>query len=274
MEAKTFRAEDMAGLLIAILLHAGLALALLFQPEREREIMEPQNRITVNLASEVGLVATSPDPAELSRASSAPILAPDPSPGLATPDLPVPDADPTPPERSLAPTPPQQSRDNRSRRRPDQERRRNPPKKDSPKEPPKSGGGSRIGDDFLPEGAGNSDNAKDTRTPASQIGPRAQRSLRRALDSQIKPHWRGKVPQGPDAERLISVLSFRLNEDGSLKGRPTCRTKRSSVTDLNRRQVNRHCELAVRAVQLAAPFDLPDRLYNGWKFVPNWEMKK
>ena len=77
---------------------------------------------------------------------------------------------------------------------------------------------------------------------------------------------RALAPQGVDAEQLVTVLSFELNPDGSLKGRPRV-VSQSGVTDSNRPQQQLHAERAIRAVQLAAPFDLPDEFYDKWKRV-------
>ena len=57
-----------------------------------------------------------------------------------------------------------------------------------------------------------------------------------------------------------------LNPDGTLAGKPQV-VSQSGITDGNRPQAGRHAELAVRAVELAAPFDLPAKYYNAWKRV-------
>ena len=62
------------------------------------------------------------------------------------------------------------------------------------------------------------------------------------------------------------MLAFDLNRDGTLAGAPRV-VSQSGVTDANRTQAGRHKELAIRAVQLAAPFDLPPEYYNAWKRV-------
>ena len=65
-------------------------------------------------------------------------------------------------------------------------------------------------------------------------------------------------------ELLVSLVRWQLNPDGTLKGRPTCRTTPSSITESNRPQSSLHCERAIRAVQLAAPFKLPEQFYSRW----------
>ena len=81
---------------------------------------------------------------------------------------------------------------------------------------------------------------------------------------EVKPHW--QPPSGPDVDQLVSKVRFRLNADGSLNGRPALVSQRG-VNDTNRTQAGRHGEQAIRAVQLAAPFDLPERYYDAWKTV-------
>ena len=35
-----------------------------------------------------------------------------------------------------------------------------------------------------------------------------------------------------------------------------------------------HAERAIRAVQLAAPFDLPDEYYNAWRNIAEWRFDR
>ncbi len=89
-------------------------------------------------------------------------------------------------------------------------------------------------------------------------------SLAGAISRQIKPHW--AAPQGVDADKLVTILAWDLNPDGSLAGRPRV-VDQQGITPANEAQAKRHAEQAIRAVQLAAPFDLPDTYYSGWKRV-------
>ena len=248
MGGYALRNDEKIGLGAAVLLHAALVGVLAFQTMRSEVSVFPE-RINVSLATEVGLEAASPDPVFESRASIAPTLDANPAP--------APEAKPEPAERA-APTVP-----TRDRSRPD----RTPPK--SATTPPKqaaskSGGGSRIGDDFL-DGKGSSTNTTETRAPAAQIGVSERASIQQALARQVKPHWTS--PQGLDVDKLISLVDFSVNLDGSLKGRPVCKTVPGSITEGNRPQAPLHCERAIRAVQLAAPFDLPEEYYSVWKTV-------
>ena len=88
--------------------------------------------------------------------------------------------------------------------------------------------------------------------------------LDRFIAREIKPKW--QPPDGPDVDKITTYLRFRLNMDGSLQGRPEL-VRQTGVNDTNRAQAGRHAEQAIRAVQLAAPFDLPDEYYNAWKLV-------
>ena len=142
-------------------------------------------------------------------------------------------------------------------------RPRNTPQPRPSAAPAEPRGGSRIGDNFL-GGAGNSTTTEETRIPASQIGASAKASIIQAIVRQIRPHW--NAPSGVDAELLVTELAFDLNEDGSLRGRPRV-LRQSGINDSNRPQASLHAERAIRAVQLAAPFDLPDEYYNAWKSI-------
>ncbi len=255
-----FRNEEKIGLLAALVLHGALVAVLLMQTVRSEVSVFPE-RMTVSLATDVGLEAASPDPVAESRAAIAPTLSEDPAPA------PEP-AKPEPAAR-VAPTPPKppartatsQPAPTRDRSRPD--RTPAPRPSAAPARAAEKGGGSRIGDDFL-KGAGNSTTTNETRIPASQIGASAKASIGQALARQVKPHW--TAPQGLDVDELVTLIDFDLNPDGSLKGRPRVRSQ-SGVNDSNRAQAARHAENAIRAVQLAAPFDLPEEYYEAWKTV-------
>ena len=129
--------------------------------------------------------------------------------------------------------------------------------------PPRQATGTEIGENFL-EGAGSDTTSDSTLIPASEIGPSATASLIQSLSRQIKPHW--NAPSGVDAELLVTELAFELNPDGSLKSRPRV-LRQSGINASNRPQAGLHAERSIRAVQLAAPFDLPPELYTAWKSI-------
>lgn len=244
----SLRREERIGLGVAAALHAALVLAFLMQPDN-REDIEPAQRMTVNLASEVGLEAAAPEPVAESRASIAPVIADEPAPA------PQPTVQPAieRPVTVSTPTP----ADARPRRRPD----RAPAQ---PRPATKAGGGSRVGDNFL-AGMGDSTRTTETRAPAGAIGSSERASLLQAITREVKPRW--QPPSGPDVDQLVSRVRFRLNRDGSLAGTPQLIGSTRGVNETNRAQAGRHGEQAIRAVQLAAPFDLPEQYYSAWKTV-------
>ncbi|WP_298309053.1 cell envelope integrity protein TolA [uncultured Erythrobacter sp.] len=269
MELRHFHKEDRIGLIAAVGLHvllvAVLAAQVLFM-SNEPDIPE---RMTVSLATEVSLESTAPDPVVESRASIGPTLTEEPAPPAEEAPLEPERTETTPPPRpQTQPAPRPQSRTappNASpRRRPEAERQ---PPRERPSERP---GGSRIGNNFLP-GEGAATNTDETRIPANEIGRSARASLQQAINRQLRPYW--DAPSGLDAEQLVTVLAFRLNEDGSLNGRPRV-VRQSGVTDSNRPQAPLHAERAIRAVQRAAPFDLPDEYYNAWKNITEWRFDR
>lgn len=277
MTAATLRKEEALGLGVAVVLHAALVAVLLLQPAPGNPPKAP-GRMTVSLAEDVGLTAQAPEPVAESRASIAPTLAEQSSP-------PVPAAVPEPipaprPVQTTAPAPrstptarpttrPTPRATTRPSPRPTASRAPAPRPTATrapaprPTAAPTRSGGQRIGDDFL-GGAGSSTTTTETRIPASQIGASARASLVDGIARKIKPHW--QPPNGPEVDQIVTVLRFRLNPDGSLAGRPSV-VRQVGVNDTNRAQAGRHAEQAIRAVQLAAPFDLPEQYYEAWKNV-------
>ncbi|RXZ65324.1 energy transducer TonB [Pelagerythrobacter rhizovicinus] len=251
--------EERLGLGIAVALHVALGVMLLFQPQASDPPPIPE-RMTVSLAEDVGPVAVAPDPVAESRAAIAPTLSeePAPAPTAIEPPRPAEIERPAPPER---PRP----RATSAPRQEAQPRREPTPRRTSQPEQRRTerSGGSRVGSDFL-AGSGSSTTTEETRIPASQIGASAKASIIQAIIRQIKPHW--SAPQGADADKLVTILSFRLNEDGSLSGAPRV-VDQSGITPANRPQAGLHAERAIRAVQLAAPFDLPPEYYNAWRSI-------
>lgn len=250
--------EERLGLGIAVALHVALVAVLLFQP-RAADPPEIPERMTVSFAEDVGPVAEAPDPVAESRAAIAPTLSEEPAPAPAVePRRPVEVERPAPPERPRPRATTAPRREAEPRREPTPRRTSQPERRETERS-----GGSRIGSDFL-AGSGSSSTTEETRIPASRIGASAKASIVQAIIRQIKPHW--SAPQGVDADKLVTILSFRLNEDGSLSGAPRV-VDQSGITPANRPQAALHAERAVRAVQLAAPFDLPPEYYNAWKSI-------
>ena len=286
------RNEEKIGLAAALLLHGALVAVLLMQAVRQEVVVFPE-RMTVSLATEVGLEAAAPEPVAESRASVAPTLAPEPAPPAPpqprpappqrverTPPQPQPRPQPAPPPRPRptaasrpAPAPaPAPRRTAAPAPRPSAAPAARPSAAPAPSRPApaRPAGGSRIGDDFL-EGRGSSTTTQETRAPAARFGSAERAALSSAITRQLRPNW--SAPSGLDAEQLVSTVSWELNPDGSLKGTPRCRTDPASITESNRPQAGLHCERAIRAVQRAAPFNLPDQFYDRWKAL-EWQFDR
>lgn len=294
------RKEEAIGLLLAIALHAAVLAVLLMRPARH-EVVKPPQRIEVTISDEVGLTSTSPDPA----AQAAPDRGP--QPGEPAPEAaPVPEIEPAPapmpaPRAIETPQPaprPEPKSAQRPVAKPQPKAVQKPapkpalkqaPKpapsrkisaidrivsKPSPKSssssknaaPPRKAGSSAF-DDAFKQGTPGAKSPSGAGKPAATIGPQVRSGLSGAITRQLKPHW--NPPEGADADQLVTILAFNLNTDGSLSGRPTV-VRQLGITDANRAQAQRHAEQAIRAVQLASPFNLPPQYYDAWKRVSSF----
>ena len=275
MASRAFRNEELAGLAIALAAHAGL-LALLVLHPGQRPMVPPPERVTVTLSEDVGLTSTSPEPQAEAAAPTAPEIAPLPEPepapqpvAKAAPAaqikpvpaaLPVPQLRPQPrPQPRAAPAPAPAPRAALAQPRP------------APVQAARPAGASRISNDFLKGIPGAQASGAARNPPAAAIGPAVQSALAGAISRQLKPHW--AAPQGADAEKLVTILSWNLNRDGSLTGAPRL-VRQEGITDSNRAQAARHAEQAMRAVQLAAPFILPPEYYVAWQRVASFKFDK
>ncbi|WP_240624685.1 TonB C-terminal domain-containing protein [Aurantiacibacter odishensis] len=254
--------EERIGLGAAVVAHAALAVALAVHATRDPPPFVPTERIDVSLATEVSLESTAPNPSAEPAAAMAPEVADMPQEAQEMVEAPTPEVierpvttppRPTTQPRTPAPTPtPQQTR--RAEPRP------------TPAPTPRATAsqraqGSRLNDDFL---RGTSDASGDSGSPAQTVGPAQQASIAQAIIRALRPHW--QPPSGVEVESLVTVVRFRLNRDGTLAGAPEV-LRTTGQTDANRTQVSRHQEQAVRAVRLAAPFDLPEQYYSGWRVI-------
>ena len=253
--------EDRLGLGVAVAAHVALAAVLVLHDPSPADFDIPE-RMTVSLANDISLESTAPDPSAEPAASYAPEIAPQPAP-----PAPEPVATQAPPEVEPAPPPPPPRPRATTRPQPTSTPAPRPtasaPPRPTPAPSPAAtrAGGSRIGADFL---EGKSDTDGRSGSPATAFGPSEAAALNSAISRQLKPHW--AAPSGVDADKLVTIVRFRLNSDGSLAGNPSC-TSQSGVTPSNEPQKGLHCDRAIRAVRLAAPFDLPDQFYDKWKLV-------
>lgn len=276
---------DRSGFAIAIVGHvalfAALSYGLLNAPKLDLITADP---IEVELVEEVALTSTAPDPVADAPAPAPapaasepePMAMPEPSPPLPTPKpasqpqtrpAPTPKparAQPQPQAKPAARPQPQQrtqtaqrSSDTRDRRRPDRERT----------------GLSRDLVSGLSDAPTARPNARPATTPGrgttngtpvAAIGPAVTASLGAEVRRQLKPHW--KAPTGADVELLRTTVAVRLNKDGSLAGAPTV-VQQTGINDSNRAQARLHADQAIKAVRLAAPFQLPSQFYDAWQEI-------
>ena len=261
--------EERIGLAIAIAAHIGLVAWLALAPSRST-FQPPPERMTVSLSDEVAPEATSPEPLAQAAPETAPTLGeaapePEPLPEVAPPVaaprvIASPLPRPAPPVAKPAARPAPQIAKPAAR----------PSAKPSAR-PAAPTGASRVGSDFLKGVPGGEARSAAQNPPAARAGPQVTASLAQAISRALKPRW--NAPQGAEADQLVTVLTFDLNPDGSLAGRPKV-VSQSGVTDANSPQKARHAEQAIRAVQLAAPFDLPAQYYSLWKHVASFRFDR
>lgn len=293
--------QEGAGLVIAAAAHAALLVALSLSPPG-KTVKPPPERMEVTFSDEIADQSTSPDPMAQAAPDVAPQLGepqpepepviepappqpapPQPAPPRPAPPKPVPPrpaprpapapkpAPPRPAPPKPAPPKPAPAKPSPAKVAPAKPAPAKPADTSPRRRPDAPSGGSRIGTDFL-KGIPGATKPGTARTPAAAVvGPEVKASLASAIARQIKAHWTG--PQGVDVDKLVTVLAWELNADGSLAGRPRL-VSQTGVTPSNEAQAKRHVELAIRAVQLAAPFDLPDEYYGNWKRISAFRFDK
>ena len=283
--------QEGAGLAIAALAHAGLLGFLMLSPPG-KTIKPPPERMEVTFSDEISAQSTSPDPMaeaapdvapELGEPQPEPVAKPQPlpEPPKPVPAPPQPKPVPAPPKPAPAPAPQPQPKPAPPKPAPPKPAPPKPapakaapakPGDESPRRRPDAPtGGSRIGSDFLKGIPGSTKPGTAKTPPAAVAGPEVKASLASAVARQVKAHWVG--PQGVDIDKLVTVLAWDLNPDGSLVGRPHV-VSQTGITPANEAQAKRHAELAIRAVQLAAPFDLPSEYYANWKRISAFRFDK
>jgi len=256
--------EERIGLGVAIALHLALV-AWLTLDRLGKDIQPLPERMTVSLAKDVAPEATSPEPMAQAAPDTAPEIgeaAVESEPAAEPEPAPAPKVVATPRPKLAPPKP-------KPVAKPAAKPSSTPPS-DARRRPDAKAGGSRLGNDFL-KGVGGDTRGTAQTPPAARAGPAVAASLSQAISRQLKPHW--TAPQGAEADQLVTVLSFDLNQDGSLAGRPRV-VSQSGVTDANRAQQARHAEQAIRAVQLAAPFELSAQYYSLWKHVASFRFDR
>ena len=98
--------------------------------------------------------------------------------------------------------------------------------------------------------------------------------LRGLIISQIEPHWTPR--RGALDTALSTTVSFELGSDGNLAAQPSI-VRQSGAGEAGQEAADLHGADAIRAVELAAPFDLPADDYPVWKSVTitfDWKLSR
>lgn len=115
----------------------------------------------------------------------------------------------------------------------------------------------------LLDGIGKEENAsKSKAAPAQSVGE-IRRAISVSINAEVRGPWNRCSVSGIDVDELKTTIIFRLGRSGGLAGFD--RVSTSGETPSNATQVDRFEECAKRAIQLAAPFDLPSENYDYWK---------
>jgi len=255
------------GLGVAVVGHVVLFGILSLGIASRPELRAPSEPISVQLTDEVGLVSTAPNPVIDAATAVAPEVGDYQEPEIAepTPQMPEPAPAPPTPRAAERPAPAPALRPARSSPPPpappvSREERRRP---DRPT-PQRSARAPRLGDNFLEGVTDRPSTSRSQESPASVAGPAVVASLKREVYRQLKPHW--QAPSGADVEQLRTELSIRLDQNGNIIGTPRV-IRTTGETPSNANQIKLHQERAVKAAQLAAPFDLPAQYYDAWKLL-------
>ena len=255
------------GLGVAVAAHVVLFGVLSLGIASRSDLRPPNEPITVQLTDEVGLTSTAPNPVVEAATAVAPEVGdyqkpeiveappqpPEPAPTPPTPrvvERPV--AAPSPKPARSSPPPPARPVSKEDRRRPDRPT------------PQRSARAPRLGDNFLEGVTDKPSTSRSQESPASVAGPAVVASLKREVYRQLKPHW--QAPTGADVEELRTELSIRLDQNGNIIGTPRV-IRTTGETPSNANQIKLHQERAIKAAQLAAPFDLPAQYYDAWKLL-------
>lgn len=253
MSLSALRTEERIGLGVAVVAHVALFAWLAWQ--RPAPPPPPPERMSVTLSPDVGLTSTAPRPA--------PEAAPDKAPEQGEP-APKPQevAQAEPPKPVIAPP-----RPSVTARTPISPARPAPhqaaPARPADRQPVKAGA-SRFDQAFAKGVPGAQGKNTSVDQGAAEIGQAVRASLAGSISRQLKPKW--VAPEGIDSEKLVTILSWDLNPDGTLAGEPRL-VRQEGVTASNRAQAARHVEQAKRAVKLASPFILPPQYYAVWKHI-------
>jgi outer membrane biosynthesis protein TonB len=106
-------------------------------------------------------------------------------------------------------------------------------------------------------------NARGTAAPATASAAQVVADIRVSINGEVRAPWNNCRVSGLDVDQLRTTIVFRLTEAGGLDR--ISRLTTSGVNDSNRPQVARFEECARRAIEVAAPFNLPREHYSYWQ---------
>ena len=239
------RRAERLGFGVAIGLHLALLALLSFEwAARERIDINPP--MEVDLVADTGPVSTAP---EISAAPPAAKLGEEEALSrdtLAAPPAPPPQAA-IPAKAPAAKTPPTKA----------------PPTKAPPtRRPPNTPTGRLDGiTDGLTKAPTKAPPGKGV--PAAQTAAEVRKSIDVSIKGAVASRWNSCRVSGVDVDALKTTVKFRLTQSGGLDGVTSVVT--TGQNDSNQFQVARHQECARRAIELAAPFDLPAENYDFWR---------
>lgn len=99
--------------------------------------------------------------------------------------------------------------------------------------------------------------------PAAQTAAEVRKSIDVSIKGAVASRWNSCRVSGVDVDALKTTVKFRLTQSGGLDSVTSVVT--TGQNDSNQFQVSRHQECAKRAIELAAPFDLPPENYDFWR---------
>lgn len=135
----------------------------------------------------------------------------------------------------------------------------------APKTAPKAARSARPTGNLkgLLDGIGKEENASRSKAAPAQSVGEIRRAISVSINAEVRGPWNRCAVSGIDVDELKTTIVFRLSKSGGLAGFD--RVSTIGETPSNATQVSRFEECAKRAIQLAAPFDLPAENYDYWK---------
>lgn len=261
---RAMKGNEARGIAIAVIAHVLIIGLLSVQwTAGERRFDNPP--MEVDLIAETAtessapVLSDTPPAARLGEEDAVDIAAPEPLPTPAPPlPEPVVRSPPAPTPKQVArpvPAPPKKTPPAVAKA----------PPKAAPKAPATKSGARPTGRlDGITDGLGREQTKAPSKgAPAAKTAAEVRRSIDVSIKAAVAPRWNGCRVSGVDVDQLKTVVKFRLTASGALAGFTSVTT--TGENDSNKFQVQRHQECAKRAVELAAPFDLPEENYSFWQ---------